>query len=236
MISHPLSAAPERLPVKGALAATAAVDCVCVKGWVRTVRRCKDVVFIAINDGSCFASLQVVIESSLPDFDAVSRVGTGACLCVEGALAPSPASGQDWELKASKVTAIGEADGDYPLQKKRHTLEYLRSIAHLRPRSNTFGAVFRMRSVLAYAVHRFLQERGFLYVQTPIITANDCEGAGEMFRVTTLDPLRPRRQDGAVDWREGFFGGKTGLTVSGPPHGELFAPAFPGIFTLGATL
>ena len=235
MISSAPSAAPKRLPVKAALAATAAVDGVCVKGWVRTARRGKDVVFVAINDGSCFASLQVVIEPSLPDFEAVSRVGTGACLSVEGALTPSPASGQAWELKASKVTVIGEADGDYPLQKKRHTLEYLRSIAHLRPRSNTFGAVFRMRSVLAYAVHRFFQERGFLYVQTPIITANDCEGAGEMFRVTTLDPSRPPLQDGAVDWREDFFGEKTGLTVSGQLQGELFATAFSDIYTFGPT-
>ncbi|HKK01772.1 MAG TPA: amino acid--tRNA ligase-related protein, partial [Desulfuromonadales bacterium] len=235
MSSSPLSPPSARLSIKAALAAATVVDEICVKGWVRTVRRGKDVVFIALNDGSCFASLQIVIEPTLADFEKAARVGTGACLSVAGALVPSPASGQSWELKAAKVTVIGEADGDYPLQKKRHTLEYLRTIAHLRPRSNTFGAVFRMRSALAFAVHRFFQERGFLYVQTPIITANDCEGAGEMFRVTTLDPHRPPLKDGAIDWREDFFDEKTGLTVSGQLQAELFATAFSDVYTFGPT-
>ncbi len=166
---------------------------ICVKGWVRSVRRGKGVAFVALNDGSCFASLQIVLDPELENYETVSRVGTGACLSIVGRLIESPASGQDWELQADQVELVGDADEDYPLQKKRHSFEYLRTIAHLRPRSNTFGAVFRMRSALAFAVHQFFQERGFLYVQTPIITANDCEGAGEMFRVSTLDPSDPPR-------------------------------------------
>jgi asparaginyl-tRNA synthetase len=154
---------------------------------------------------------------------------------VTGDLVPSPGGGQRWELAATTATILGDADGDYPLQKKRHSLEFLREIAHLRPRSNTFGAVFRMRSALAFAVHRFFQERGFLYVQTPIITASDCEGAGELFRVTTLDPLHPPRAEGGVDWREDFFGEKAGLTVSGQLEGELFATAFTDVYTFGPT-
>ncbi len=190
------------------------------------MRRGKEVAFIALNDGSCFASIQVVLEPSLANFEEVTRAGTGASLAVRGELVASPASGQKWEIKARSVELVGDADPEYPLQKKRHSFEYLRTIAHLRPRSNTFGAVFRIRSALSFAVHRFFQERGFLYVQTPIITANDCEGAGEMFRVTTLPPLDPPRAGGQVDWREDFFGEKTGLTVSGQLQGELFATAF----------
>jgi asparaginyl-tRNA synthetase len=202
---------------------------------VRTVRRGKDVAFIALNDGSCLASIQVVLESGLNDFERLAKVGTGACLAVTGELVPSPASGQRWELRAREVEVLGEADEEYPLQKKRHSFEYLRSIAHLRPRSNTFGAVFRLRSALSFAVHTFFQERGFLYVQTPIITASDCEGAGEMFRVTTLPPRNPPLAEGEVDWREDFFGEKTGLTVSGQLEGELFATAFSDIYTFGPT-
>jgi asparaginyl-tRNA synthetase len=147
----------------------------------------------------------------------------------------SPAAGQAWEVHARRVTLLGEATGDYPLQKKRHSFEFLRSIAHLRPRANTFGAVFRMRSALALAVHRFFRERGFLYVHTPIITANDCEGAGEMFRVTTLPAEAPPQQQGRIDWQQDFFGQRTGLTVSGQLQGELFAMAFADIYTFGPT-
>jgi asparaginyl-tRNA synthetase len=217
------------------LAGETPVPGVCVKGWVRTVRRGKDVAFIALNDGSCLASIQVVLESGLNDFERLAKVGTGACLAVTGELVPSPASGQRWEVRAQEVAVLGEADEEYPLQKKRHSFEYLRSIAHLRPRSNTFGAVFRLRSALSFAVHTFFQERGFLYVQTPIITASDCEGAGEMFRVTTLPPRNPPLAEGEVDWREDFFGEKTGLTVSGQLEGELFATAFSDIYTFGPT-
>ncbi|WP_432821830.1 asparagine--tRNA ligase [Trichloromonas sp.] len=224
-----------RTRIKDALASSCEYIHLCVKGWVRTVRRGKEVAFIALNDGSCFASIQIVLESAMDGFDVASRLGTGACIEVEGALVPSPASGQRWEIKAQQVRILGDADEDYPLQKKRHTLEYLRSIAHLRPRSNTFGAVFRMRSALSFAVHRFFQERGFLYVHTPIITANDCEGAGEMFRVTTLDPVKPPLAGGRVDWSQDFFGEKAGLTVSGQLQGELFATAFADIYTFGPT-
>jgi len=221
--------------VEAVLTAAAPLAGICVKGWARTVRRGKDVIFIELNDGSCFASLQVVVGPELNDFERVARLGTGACLAVTGDLVPSPGGKQNWELHARAIEVLGEADGDYPLQKKRHSLEFLRSIAHLRPRTNTFGAVFRVRSALAFAVHRFFQERGFLYVQTPIITASDCEGAGELFRVTTLDALNPPLNDGVVEFGADFFGEKTGLTVSGQLEGELFATAFADIYTFGPT-
>jgi len=224
-----------RIPIRLLLASETPARNVSVKGWARTVRRGKDVAFASLNDGSCLASLQVVMTPALANFDAAARIGTGACLAVTGDLVASPAAEQRWELQASDVEILGDAGADYPLQKKRHSFEFLRSIAHLRPRSNTFGAVFRMRSALSFAIHRFFQERGFLYVQTPIITANDCEGAGEMFRVSTLDPLRPPLKDGGVDWGEDFFGEKTGLTVSGQLQGELFATAFSDIYTFGPT-
>lgn len=224
-----------RTRIKDALAAEREIAEICVKGWVRTVRRSKEVAFLALNDGSCFASIQIVLEPTMPGFEEVARLGTGACVAVVGALVPSPASGQRWEVKAARVEILGDADEEYPLQKKRHSLEYLRTIAHLRPRSNTFGAVFRVRSALSFAIHRFFRERGFLYVHTPIITANDCEGAGEMFRVTTLDPLKPPIKEGRVDWSEDFFGERTGLTVSGQLQGELFATAFADIYTFGPT-
>ncbi len=225
----------QRSSVKQLLACQQAVTECHVCGWVRSVRRGKGVTFIALNDGSCLASLQLVLDPSLGDYEEAAKVGTGACLAVTGDLVASPAAGQSWELHARQLEILGAADEQYPLQKKRHTFEYLRSIAHLRPRSNTFGAVFRMRSQLAFAVHRFFQERGFVYVQTPIITANDCEGAGEMFRVTTLDADHPPRENGAIAWNEDFFGSRTGLTVSGQLQGELFATAFSDIYTFGPT-
>ncbi|HEX9778176.1 MAG TPA: asparagine--tRNA ligase [Geopsychrobacteraceae bacterium] len=224
-----------RTPIKQALACAQPQTDICVNGWVRSLRRGKEVAFAALNDGSCFATLQVVLSPDLPGYETLARVGTGACLAVRGNLVASPAGGQRWELQATAVTIVGDADEHYPLQKKRHSFEYLRSIAHLRPRANAFGAVFRVRSALAFAVHRFFQERGFINVHTPIITANDCEGAGEMFRVTTLDPLMPPQQNGTVDWSRDFFGERTGLTVSGQLQGELFASAFSAIYTFGPT-
>jgi asparaginyl-tRNA synthetase len=224
-----------RIRIKDVLAAGTAGGEICVRGWARTVRRSREVAFIALNDGSCFASLQVVLSPELENFDEVARCGTGACLEIEGQLAASPASGQAWEIHARRVRIIGAAGPDFPLQKKHHSLEFLRTIAHLRPRTNAFGAVFRVRNALSFAIHRFFQERGFLYVHTPIITANDCEGAGEMFRVTTLDPVDPPRVEGRIDWRQDFFGDKTGLTVSGQLQGELFANAFTDIYTFGPT-
>ncbi|MFK5925931.1 MAG: asparagine--tRNA ligase [Desulfuromusa sp.] len=224
-----------RISIKGLLQLQQPKEAVCIKGWVRSIRRGKGVAFITLNDGSCFASLQIVLTPELQNYEAVAKVGTGASLAVTGKLVESPAAGQAWEVQAQMVEIIGAADENYPLQKKRHSLEYLRSIAHLRPRSNTFGAVFRMRSMLAFATHQFFNQRGFLYVQTPIITANDCEGAGEMFRVTTLDPTNPPQQDGKVDWGQDFFSERTGLTVSGQLQGELFATAFSDIYTFGPT-
>jgi asparaginyl-tRNA synthetase len=221
--------------IRDVLAAPAPGTELAVKGWVRTVRAGKGVAFIALNDGSCLTSLQVVATPALGNFEEVSRVGTGAALEVRGTIAESPAAGQRYELQAEEITVIGPADEAYPLQKKRHSFEYLRTIAHLRPRSNTFGAVFRVRSMLAQAIHRFFAERGFLYVHTPIITASDCEGAGEMFRVTTLDMARPPLVDGEVDYSGDFFGQGAGLTVSGQLEGELFATAFTDIYTFGPT-
>lgn len=206
-----------------------------VSGWVRSVRTSKSICFIVLNDGSNVDGIQVVADPSLQNFNEISKIGTGAALTVEGALVESPASGQKWELVAKTIEVIGLADESYPLQKKRHTFEYLRTIAHLRPRTNSFGAVFRLRSRLALAVHRFFSDRNFLYVHTPIITASDCEGAGELFRVSTLDAAAPPTLDGRPDFGQDFFGQKTGLTVSGQLEGELFALAFGDIYTFGPT-
>ncbi|WP_428745428.1 asparagine--tRNA ligase [Syntrophotalea sp.] len=224
-----------RMRVAGVLQACRPMPALWVCGWVRTVRRGKDITFVALNDGSCLENLQVVLDSRMEGYAAAAHCGTGAALHVEGELVASPAAGQSWELHARRVRILGDADGDYPLQKKRHSFEYLRSIAHLRPRANTFGAVFRMRSALSFAVHSFFRERGFLYVHTPIITANDCEGAGEMFRVSTLPAEQPPMVEESIDWRQDFFGEKTGLTVSGQLQGELFATAFSDIYTFGPT-
>lgn len=206
-----------------------------VKGWVRSVRAGKGVAFIALNDGSCLTSLQIVIDGSHPAFDEVSKLGTGSAISVHGALVASPAKGQTVEMQAKEVKVYGTVDETYPLQKKHHTFEFLRTIAHLRPRSNTFGAVFRVRSALSYAIHTFFRERGFLYVHTPIITANDCEGAGEQFRVTTLDIGAPPRNDLGVDFCQDFFGQPTQLTVSGQLEGELMACGLTSIYTFGPT-
>ncbi len=225
----------DRWRVKRILQAEQAQGEVFVQGWLRTVRRSKGVVFLALNDGSCLDSLQIVVGEDSPSFQVAGELGTGACIGVRGMLVPSPGEGQNWEVQAGLITVYGATDETFPLQKKRHGFEYLRTIAHLRPRTNAFGAVFRVRSRIAHAVHSFFQERGFVYVQTPIITANDCEGAGEMFRVTTLDPENPPRVDGRIAWHEDFFGSKTGLTVSGQLQGELFATAFTDIYTFGPT-
>jgi len=206
-------------------------------GWVRTNRMGKTVSFIELNDGSCLASIQLVYGPGQPDnFEDVGRLLTGACLQVTGTLVASAGSGQAVEIHVAQIVILGQADASYPLQKKRHGFEFLRTIAHLRPRTNTFGAVFRVRSRLAYSIHRFFQDRGFVYVHTPIITGNDCEGAGEMFRVSTLDPAKPPRNDaGAVDYSADFFGRETNLTVSGQLNGEMFAMALCDIYTFGPT-
>jgi asparaginyl-tRNA synthetase len=225
----------QRTRIRGILAAEAPGAELTVKGWVRTVRTGKDVTFLALNDGSCLASLQVVATPGIANYEEIGRLGTGAAVAARGVLAESPAAGQVYELKAEEITIIGPADESYPMQKKRHSFEYLRTVAHLRPRTNTFGAVFRVRSSLAQAIHRFFAERGFVCVHTPIITTSDCEGAGEMFRVTTLDMAHPPLIAGEVDYSRDFFGQAAGLTVSGQLEGELFAMAFSDIYTFGPT-
>ncbi len=225
----------DRMRVKALLEAKESAGEVFVQDWLRTVRRSKGVAFLALNDGSCMNSLQIVVGDNSPAFAVAEELGTGSCVGVRGAMVTSPGEGQAWEVQAVEIVVYGATDESFPMQKKRHSFEFLRSIAHLRPRTNAFGAVFRVRSRIAHAVHSFFQERGFVYVHTPIITANDCEGAGEMFRVTTLDPDNPPMVDGRVAWHEDFFGSKTGLTVSGQLQGELFATAFSDIYTFGPT-
>jgi asparaginyl-tRNA synthetase len=212
-------------------------ESVTARGWVKTRRDSKGIHFVQLNDGSCFQDLQVVIEAGVIPDDTLTAITTGACIAVAGELVESPASGQAVELKASSITIYGMSDpATYPLQKKGHTMEFLREKAHLRPRSNTFGAVFRVRNALSYAIHTFFQERGFLYVHTPVITASDCEGAGAMFGVTTLDMMNlPRTEDGAIDYGQDFFGKPAYLTVSGQLEGEIFALAFSNIYTFGPT-
>lgn len=200
-----------------------------VAGWVRTRRDSKAFSFLELNDGSCLGSLQIVADSGIPGYEQISKMATGASIEVRGKLIPSPAAGQAWEMQASSLKLLGEVPEDYPLQKKGHSPEFLRSIAHLRPRTNLYGAVFRMRSRMAFAVHKFFQERDFIYVHTPIITASDCEGAGEMFRVTTLPDSKISRAE------EDFFGKRAYLTVSGQLEGETFACALSNIYTFGPT-
>ncbi len=226
-----------RTLVKDAHNATGPMEAIHLQGWVRTRRDAKAFSFIELNDGSCLKGLQVIVDAALPDYAQVARANTGASVEVRGKLVESKGGGQKWEVVAEKFTVLGEADATYPLQKKGHTMEFLREIAHLRPRSNLFGAVFRVRSRLAYAVHRFFQEKGFYYVHTPIITASDAEGAGDMFRVTTLDLENPpKTEDGKhVDNTKDFFGKKTFLTVSGQLEGEIFAHALSSIYTFGPT-
>ncbi len=209
---------------------------VAVGGWVRSVRASKAFGFIVLSDGTYFQPLQVVYHDTLGNFAEVSKTNVGAALVVRGTLVLTPEAKQPFEIQAESVEVEGPSTPDYPLQKKRHTLEYLRTIPHLRPRTNTFQAVFRVRSLVAYAIHRFFQERDFVYVHTPIITGSDCEGAGEMFQVTTLPLDRlPVTEDGAVDYRQDFFGKPTNLTVSGQLNGETFAMAFRNIYTFGPT-
>ena len=208
-----------------------------VCGWARTIRDMKNFGFIELNDGSCFKSLQVVLErGKLENYDDIARQNVGAAFIVHGELVLTPDAKQPFELKADSITLEGASAPDYPLQKKRHSVEFLRTIQHLRPRTNLFSATFRVRSVAAQAVHTFFQERGFVYVQTPIITGSDCEGAGEMFRVTTLDlDNLPRTDDGKVDFSKDFFGKSTNLTVSGQLNAENFALAFGDVYTFGPT-
>lgn len=207
-----------------------------VNGWVRTVRSSKAFGFIELNDGSFFSNLQVVFDEKLDNFNEASKLITGSAIIAAGQLVESPGAKQPFELKAESIEIEGLSSPDYPLQKKRHTFEYLRTIAHLRPRTNTFAAVFRIRSAAAFAIHKFFQENGFVHVHTPIITGSDAEGAGEMFRVSTLDfDKTPRDQKGAVDFTKDFFGKETNLTVSGQLEAETYCMAFSKVYTFGPT-
>lgn len=208
-----------------------------VHGWVRTNRNSNKFGFIELNDGTFFKSVQVVYEADvIGNFDEIGKAPISAALAVEGTLVLTPEAKQPFEIKAKKVTVEADAESDYPLQKKRHSMEFLREIAHLRPRSNTFSAVFRVRSLVAYAIHQFFQDNNFVYVHTPVITGSDCEGAGEMFRITTLDMNDlPRTEEGAVDYSQDFFGKETSLTVSGQLEAETFAMAFRNVYTFGPT-
>ena len=207
-----------------------------ISAWVRTSRSSKEFGFIEINDGSFFKGLQVVFDTTLNNFSEVEKISVGSSLEVEGVLVESPAAGQAFELKATKITVISLAPENYPLQKKKHSFEFLRTIAHLRGRSNTFSAVFRLRSTLSYAIHKFFQEEGFSYIHTPIISTSDAEGAGEMFQVTTLDLKNPARDDkGEIDYKEDFFGKKAGLTVSGQLNAEALVMGLNKVYTFGPT-
>lgn len=209
---------------------------VSIGGWVRSVRDSKAFGFIVVSDGSYFETLQVVYHDTMANFAEISKLNVGAAIIVKGTLVATPEAKQPFEIQASEVTVEGASAPDYPLQKKRHSMEYLRTISHLRPRTNTFQAVFRVRSLIAYAIHQYFQERDFVYVHTPLITGSDCEGAGEMFQVTTMDLNNiPKTQDGVADFSQDFFGKPTNLTVSGQLNGETYAMAFRNIYTFGPT-
>ena len=210
---------------------------VTVCGWARSIRDSKALGFIDLNDGSCFKGVQIVFTAEkLENYKEIASQNVGAALRVTGTLLLTPEAKQPFEIQAEEITVEGASSPEYPLQKKRHSFEYLRTIAHLRPRTNTFQAVFRVRSLTAYAIHKFFQERGFVYVHTPLITGSDCEGAGEMFQVTTMDLNNvPKNEDGSVDYSKDFFGKETSLTVSGQLNGETYAQAFRNIYTFGPT-
>ena len=209
---------------------------VTVGGWVRSNRDSKNFGFLVVNDGTFFEPLQVVYGDHLENFAEISKLNVGAAIIVTGKLVATPDAKQPFEIQATEISVEGASAPDYPLQKKRHSMEYLRTISHLRPRTNTFQAVFRVRSLIAFAIHQFFQEKGFVYVHTPLITGSDCEGAGEMFQVTTMDLNNiPKTEDGKVDYSQDFFGKPTNLTVSGQLNGETYAMAFRNIYTFGPT-
>ncbi|ODG92284.1 MULTISPECIES: asparagine--tRNA ligase [Bacillaceae] len=207
-----------------------------ISGWIRTLRDSKTIGFMELNDGTFFKSVQIVFEDNLDNFKEITKLPISSTVLVEGEFIPTPEMKQPFEIKATKIVIEGLSDTDYPLQKKRHSLEYLRTIAHLRPRTNAYSAVFRVRSLASYAIHKFFQEKGYVYVHTPIITGSDTEGAGEMFRVTTMDLNQlPKTEGGKVDDKGDFFGKETNLTVSGQLNGEAYALAFRNVYTFGPT-
>ena len=225
----------QRTKVNQLLRAETPMEEVLVKGWVRTRRDSKAFSFVELNDGSCLKNIQIIVDASIPDYDSVKKLTTGSAVSVTGKLVPSQGKGQTWEIQATGIEIVSLAPDTYPLQKKRHTDEFLRSIAHLRPRTNKYGAAFRIRSELSFAVHQFFRERGFKYIHTPIITGSDCEGAGELFRVTTLEPDQTPVQNGAIDYSQDFFGQEANLTVSGQLSAEMFALALGDVYTFGPT-
>ena len=225
----------KNLRVADILLSEAEVESLVVQGWVRTKRESKEFVFLEINDGSCLKNLQAIVDAATVGFELMDRIGTGAAVSLIGALVESPGQGQKWELKARELQLLGEADATYPLQKKRHTDEYLRTIAHLRPRTNKFGALNRIRAELSYGVHQFFREQGFFNVHAPIITGSDCEGAGEMFQVTTLDLSNVPKKNGKADFDQDFFGKEASLTVSGQLAAENLACALGRVYTFGPT-
>ena len=211
------------------------VESVLVKGWVRTRRDSKGFSFVEVNDGSCLKGLQIIADNTLTNYESITKLSTGSAIVVSGKLTESHGSGQKWEVVADNIDIISIAPETYPLQKKRHSDEFLRTIAHLRPRTNKYGAAFRIRSELSYAIHRFFRDRGFKYIHSPIITASDCEGAGELFRATTLALDNPPTKDGKVDYSMDFFGTEANLTVSGQLSAEMFALALGDVYTFGPT-
>ena len=226
----------KRTKIAQLLASEQPVAEVLLKGWVRTRRDAKDFSFIEVNDGSSVKNIQIIANNNLNNYEDVKKLSTGSSLAVKGALVESKGGSQKYEVVADEIEIYSVAPEDFPLQKKKHTDEYLRTIAHLRPRTNKYGAAFRVRSELSFAIHKFFNERGFRYVHTPIITASDCEGAGEMFQVTTLDMNNPpRTKDGKIDYAQDFFGKEARLTVSGQLNGEMYACALGDIYTFGPT-
>lgn len=225
----------KRIKIKTLLLADKPVDRVLLKGWVRTKRDAKNFSFIEVNDGSCLKNIQVVADQEVPEYDEIKKLTTGSAVSVLGDLVASQGGGQKWEIQAKRIQIIGLAPETFPLQKKRHSDEYLRTIAHLRPRTNKYGAVFRIRSELAWAVHQFFRESGFSYIHTPLITGSDCEGAGELFRVTTLGPCMPMTEKQEPDFSKDFFGTESNLTVSGQLSAEMFALALGDVYTFGPT-
>ncbi|MFT5396354.1 MAG: asparaginyl-tRNA synthetase [Gammaproteobacteria bacterium] len=225
----------ERSKIIELLNANKAKDSVLIKGWIRTLRESKGFSFIEVNDGSCLANIQVIVDSDIENYTEIVKLTTGASISIQGELIESPGKGQQWEIRAGTIEILGIAPEDFPLQKKRHTDEYLRTIAHLRPRSNKYSAIFRIRSKLSFAIHEFFKERNFQWIHTPIITGSDCEGAGEMFSVTTMDLNNIPKKDGRVDYEQDFFGKEASLTVSGQLSVETFCLSLGDVYTFGPT-
>ncbi len=225
----------KRIKIVHLLDSDSTLEEVLIKGWIRTRRDSKDFSFIEVNDGSCLKNIQVIADTKLDNYEDISKLTTGSAVSITGTLIPSKGAGQKWEIQATRVDVISIAPTTYPLQKKRHTDEFLRSIAHLRPRTNKYSAAFRIRSEMAYAIHHFFRNKGFRYIHTPIITASDCEGAGELFRVTALDLDQLPVSSGKTDYTQDFFGKEANLTVSGQLEAEMFALALGDVYTFGPT-